>query len=321
MRYHFLAYDSKMHDFKATARFVLDDFLKGTLKELKADPQQLDGFLENYKNDLQICFESLFSVLKRVREDKLYYKLFSILNLSTFLYPLIIRLQSRDLLDHEVPNNPGLDFINLIEIADVRIYKTRGTDPARDISILARNASELKPEEISTQLLSIVKNFMSDAEFRSRLEQDVYGNQALPYIFIEYDEEILANDREPSYDLQKLIEFNQKNPTIEHIFPVEPTLSFPSKGFNSEQDYRAKIHNLGNLTLLSKSLNSRCQNYPVEEKITRYDLYQQSEFKITQKLLAEIKIHGGKFCSTNIDDRTKILTDFIVKRWPLWNEP
>ena len=52
---------------------------------------------------------------------------------------------------------------------------------------------------------------MNDAEFRSRLEQDVYGNQAMSHIFIEYDEKLLGKH---GYNLNKLINHNKNRPTL-----------------------------------------------------------------------------------------------------------
>jgi uncharacterized protein with ParB-like and HNH nuclease domain len=315
IRYHFLGFNSEKHDFTATTAFVLDKFLKPTLKEYRNNGNELHEFINKYIEDLQLFFAKLLNILQRMKTDKKYYKLFSTLNLSALLYPLVIRLEARGLLDQPVPDNPAMKFIDLIEITDVRVYKTRGTDPAKDISILARDATQATPEEISTRLLGIVSYFMNDREFRSRLEQDIYGNQALSHIFIEYDEKLLKGR---GYNINKLISHNKSKPTVEHIFSEEPTFSFPSRGFNSDEDYRAKIHKLGNLTLLSKSLNSRCSNKTVEDKVNDPNLYMRSTFKITQKFLADIQNQGGTFNSADIDKRTKTLANFCLRRWPLW---
>ena len=69
-------------------------------------------------------------------------KKFSKLGISAFLYPLIIRLESLGILEKQI-NQSLLTFFDLIEIADLRVYKVRGTDPARDISYLARDSKKI----------------------------------------------------------------------------------------------------------------------------------------------------------------------------------
>jgi len=315
MRYHFLSFNNEFYDYNATIKYVLDIFLKSTLKRYRDDSKKLEEFIEKYIEDLQLFFEELLSLLNGMKLDKRYYKLFSILNLSTFLYPLTIRLKARGLLDQAIPNNPNLTFLDLIENVDVRVYKIYRGTAGKDISILARDAAIASPEEISSRLLAFIKYFAGDAVFRSNLEQDIYKNPALNHILFEYNEELLGKS---GYDLQSLVRLNLESPTVEHIFPEEPTFDFPSRGFESEENYLAKIHKLGNLTLLEKWLNSRCWNKTVEEKVREPDLYMRSNFKITQKLLSDIQNKGGSFTSTDIDNRTKILVDFCLRRWPLW---
>ena len=57
--------------------------------------------------------------------------MFSILNLSATLYPLIIKLQNLNLLNSKLvgEGRTNYTFFDLVELIDVRVYKTRGTDP------------------------------------------------------------------------------------------------------------------------------------------------------------------------------------------------
>jgi len=115
MRYHFISFKNDKYDYNATGNYVWDTFLKGTLREIKpvSEKDKLKSFIENYVNDLNLFFKSFLLLLQKINQKK-YYKIFSILELSTFLYPLTIRLQAMNLLDRPLPNNPKLTFIDLI---------------------------------------------------------------------------------------------------------------------------------------------------------------------------------------------------------------
>jgi Protein of unknown function (DUF1524) len=315
MRYHFIAYPNDLYDYNATANYVLDVFLKNTLKSKKSKLNELDAFIRDYVVDLSSFFVSMLDTVKKVKQNERYYKLFSILGISTLLYPLTIRLQMRGLLEKIVRKNKHT-FLDLIEIADVRVYKTRGTDPTKDISYLACSARNSSESDIQKGLARFIKNFMSLTEFKSRLEGDVYGNAALKYVFFEYDEYILKNKGDNPYFMQDLIKLNKTVPTIEHIFAQEVRFSFPGRGFYTEVEYFSSMHKLGNLTLLEKSLNSRGLNKTPEQKVID-QIYSGSKFEITQKLNSKIQNNGNNFDKQDIVKRSTELVDFCVERWKI----
>ncbi|MDD2212617.1 MAG: DUF262 domain-containing protein [Clostridia bacterium] len=120
MRYHFIAFPNGKYDYNATASYVLDVFLKNILKERKHDSAELETFITEYIGDLTLFFKSLLDIVKKIQTSEKYYKIFSILGLSALLYPLIIRLETRGLLDKNTTTK-NLTFLDLIEIADVRV--------------------------------------------------------------------------------------------------------------------------------------------------------------------------------------------------------
>ena len=93
MRYHFLGFPSEFYDFKPSTDYVLDGFLKKTLKSLQVDKAGLKQFVAVYVADLRRFFGSLLKLVERVRTEPRYYKMFCMLGLSTHLYPLVIRLE------------------------------------------------------------------------------------------------------------------------------------------------------------------------------------------------------------------------------------
>lgn len=322
LRWHFLAAQNDEYDYNATEAHVLDA-LRRKLRLERGDMVVLFSFLDGYVQDLARFFDALHSLLRRAVHEPRYYKLFCMLGPSTWLYPLLIRLEMLGLLDEEVPGSSHLTFADLIEIADIRIYKARGTDPRKEICLMARDTMELTPEGISKRLLDFVKHFMDDTEFMRRLRGDVYNATlagALPFILISWDEHLLAQQGNPLYTHKALMNFHLSEPTIEHVFAEEPTFDFPSRGFALNDDYVEKNHKLGNLLLLEKAINSRCQNKTVEEKIEDLNLYSQSDFAGVQHFRATRLANGGQiFSGKDIEERTEELAKFCVERWPLWS--
>jgi len=315
MRYHFIAYPNEKYDYSATSDYVLDVFLKNTLKVKKSNLTELEAFIDDYTKDLTIFFESLLAIVKKVKTDEKYYKIFSLLGLSALLYPLVIRLEAKQLLGKNI-SSKAITFLDLIEIADVRVYKTRGTDPTRDISYLACDTKSIQEDEIESRLISFINRFMGDATFKSTLENNIYGNVGLKHIFIEYDEQILKNRGNSPYSLQDLININNTSPTIEHIFAQEVRFNFPSRGFGSDEDYISTIHKFGNLTILEKSLNSKATNKTPEQKVID-NVYSKSLFKCTESLNAAIKNNSNDFTKDDVNKRTTELIKFCLNRWSL----
>ena len=95
MRYHFVTFSDEYYD--ATASYVLF-FLKHKLDSLRKSDKKnnytsLETFVTDYITSLLAFVKSLGLIIDRVGKQKKYFKLFSILNLSATLYPLITKLE------------------------------------------------------------------------------------------------------------------------------------------------------------------------------------------------------------------------------------
>ena len=311
MRYHFLAFAEDLYDYSATENYVLDNYLKQTLKPLRTDQAALRAFIEDYVSDLHGFFASFALIANEIPESTKYYKLFSNLGISTWLYPLLVRLNMRGLLD---PINDENELLRLLELADLRVYKIRGTNPRADMSFLGRDAKTLDVESIRQKLMQFVLDFMSDAELIRRLSADMYPNSALKHIFIEYSEGLLTDGN--GYSIETLRSMNESQPTVEHIFPRGETFDYPGYGFEDEPDFENTVNRLGNLTLLEKSINSKCQNKTPGEKISR-GFYGESQFEDPKRLSANLMNEGGAFTKRHVEERQMTLSTFCLERWHL----
>ncbi len=314
MRYHFVTYSNENYD--PTANYVLQ-YLKARLAKLRNDSNDINysklrEFITSYITSLKDFFANCKIVIEKAKTNSKYYKLFAVLNLSATLYPLIIKLEKLQLLDQSLTGNgrENFNFFDLIELIEVRVYKTRGTDPKADIARLVFNIDTKNTADIENWLIWFNNRWMPKEEFQSNLSRGIYGNRALNYIFITYCEQLKGR----SFEIAEIEDLVTKIPNIEHILSQTPSFDPTSLGFTNKEDFIDFEHNIGNLTILEKALNSSIQNKNVIDKI---DGYGRSSFLMTKKLASEIDTNKG-FTKTDLNNRTKIIVEYCLERW--WSD-
>ena len=307
MRYHFTSFDNENYD--ASAEYVLR-FLKTRLNEfrMQQDTEEMDRFISNYASSLNKFFKSLRQILLRAKELPVYYETFAILGLSATLYPIVIILENKRLLDRKMPNEGwgNFSFLEMIRNIDTRVYKTRGTDPRAHIlryTYEINNNPSITEKNISDWLIWFNRHWMPAQDFSVKLNAEIYGNGALPYWFIKYCEALDGI----SYDISKLVSLKAKKPTIEHILSQHPTFSVTAYRFKDEGEYRQYEHHLGNLTILERNLNSSARD---KAPLDKFPIYDKSVFKITKEVSSQIH-RNGYFNKSSIEKRTSSLSDFI----------
>lgn len=313
MRYHFVSYCNENYD--ATAQYVLR-YLKNSLSKLRNegrgnnDFDDMENFINDYTGGLYDFFYSLREILKRTLEREKYCKIFTILGPSATLYPLLVKLEMLGKLDTGLPKKALRDytFLDLLEIIDVRIYKTRGTDPRAEISRFTTELDETwSDERLLDWLLWYNQRWMPKEEFLTKLNGHIYGNRALAHMLVDYCEFSEA----ARYTMPKLRKIIDEDPTIEHILSQTPKFSFESAGFRNNEQFLEYQDTLGNLTILERRLNSAAQNKVPIDKVRIYD---DSLFKMSRVSSSSIDERGG-FGKSDIEERKKEIADYLVERW------
>ncbi len=330
-RYHYLTFKYASlplgvpFDFRATIDSVLNKYLKPILKSLQSNRDLLGKFIEFYINDLTDFFSAFEKLLNLARSKLRLYHLLIIQKLSANLYPLLIRMQVRGLLfgNH-------YKFLKKIFVADMRVYKIRGTFPQKDIFYLSHDAFDAPPEEVCNRLLEFVQRFMNDNAFRSSIQnQLMYNNPGLNSIFTEKElcyikrspeYNVLDNSDKKAFLLNKMIEMVVKHQTMEHILPQEPSFDPVEYGFNDEDDYYEVIDGVGNLTLLTEHENSSYGAKSTDSKINDVGYYKSSYYKITSQLAYDLSANGRRFTKEVVQDRANDIAVFCVTHWPLWEK-
>ena len=209
-----------------------------------------------------------------------------------------------------------MTFADLLESADVRLYKTARSNAAKDISYLACDAATEDAAALAKRLSGIIRWFMDDLPFEVNLGRDMYkSNEGILHILMEMGEAWAIASGGKGHSVQELMSYMRTKPTIEHVFAQSPTFEFPSRGFGTREDYFRVNNCLGNLCVLEKDINSRCQDKTSEQKLQEPNLYKQSQFDVTKALVAEVAACGGSFVAASVDERTRRMVAFVKERW------
>ena len=74
-------------------------------------------------------------------------------------------------------------------MADLRVFKLRGTNPQADVAGITYDLPKMTIDEVGIRLRKFSQKFMPDALMASRLaDEDLYRNPGLPIILLEAEE-------------------------------------------------------------------------------------------------------------------------------------
>lgn len=318
LRYHYLAYDDPQAD-DWTGSKVLELFLKRALKDRQLRPNsadELSSFISDYIEDLAGFMKAFSSLVEMTRFHRQAYTVLVVQGLSPYLYPLAVRMHQRQLLTRPVSEDAASpNILHCLAAVDLRVYKIRGTDPAKDIGYLSHRSRTTALDSIMSGLRSFLLRFMQDGLMETYLSSRVYGNGAIVPILLAY-EQLCEGGVE--YDLQRLVDFSREGFTQEHILAQQPNFDFLARGFVDEGDFSEHVDRLGNLTLLTSTENSRCRDKSADIKMSETNLYPSSKFRGPKLLAHRFSLDGNRFDKAALLARTKILIRFALKHWAIW---
>lgn len=262
--------------------------LKKRCQDMKDDQRLLRDFIRAYLDDLAQFSVAYSKLIQEAGQDELLHKYFVKLEFTGTLYPLIVRLYLQGKLR---------DLIDILETTEVRVYKTRGTNPIADAYWLSSDVAEvdISVDEIKSRLTFLNEKFMSDHVFRNYLDADIYGNGAVRYLLAERDGGTFLIDEYRDFQ-------------VEHIFSKDPQFDVVEFGFEDDYDYEK--NRLGNLTLLEGRLNERVGNVAPSSKVSGYI---ESGFETTRNLAGKIQHTGLR--KEDVDARREGIIQYCLERF------
>lgn len=269
--------------------------IKRICESSKFDSENLKTFIEQYVTDFSKFSVAYSNLFDEIGKNEKYSILFQYLEFTATLYPLLVRLHEQNKLQ---------ELFTILELAEVRVYKLKNTNPRRNMYLLASeiNATEFTTSEIEEKIREFVTNFLNDYQLDSYMNEGVDKKIALVrYILFQYN---LENHK------QKISLEDYRNLQVEHIFSVNPNFKTKAYGFDKKEIYDSKISLIGNLTILEKNINVKVSNVSPTDKV---DGYQESKLQINSILMANL----DKFNADKMYERNNELIEFTKTRFKL----
>ncbi len=269
--------------------------IKRRCEQEKSNLESLKSFIEGYTLDFFKFSKAYSDLFDKIESNPKYPKYFQFLEFTATLYPLIVRLNQQDKLEN---------LFSVLELAEVRVYKLKNTNPRRNMYLLASDINQVNysEKEISKKITEFVVNFLNDYQLESYMDEGIDSKTALAkYVLYEY------NLTEYKQELQ-IDEY--RNLQVEHIFSVNPNFNTIPYGFEKIEIYEKEISLIGNLTILEKELNSKVSNICPPDKL---DGYQESKLQINADLMAQL----DNFTNISIAERNKSLINFMKERFSI----
>lgn len=167
-----------------------------------------------------------------------------------------------------------------------------------------KNSSMLDAKKLSARLSNLgVSDEVARNDFRKEVEKKGGGNafyawSGLHYFLYEYESSLHAGG-DPLVTWE-----NVENKTIEHIYPQTP-----GDGWGAFSGQENVLHDLGNLLLLSHSLNVQASNNSFAVKREKYGKSSHSALELFEEY--------DNWTPDDVEKRSKKMLDFLWKHWKL----
>lgn len=231
------------------------------------------------------------------------------------LKPLLIWL-------HEPSRRPSKETIDsIISAAESwmvrrQLLRLTGSDLGRIVAdIIAASSSASEPEMVDRVVghlarLNVTSTYWpGDQEIRQTLAtESAYTRfqRGRLRMFLEAAED---NYRQSTGQPQ----IERMGYPIEHLLPRTWSETWPVTDREDAEDRQAHVHRLGNLTLLTRSLNSKVSNSPWSSK--RSALQDHNTITLTGRVIK--RTEGEPWNEKLIDERTSELIDTLLRIWPV----
>ncbi|ANV85843.1 hypothetical protein AWQ21_15030 (plasmid) [Picosynechococcus sp. PCC 7003] len=252
------------------------------MKIVSLRPQEIKEYVNSLKESAVHWFNSYYPYLSTSLTDEERHALDRLNRVGIgYFRPLVMSI-----LKNEKDAEKRIELFDAIErfiFIVFRLCQSRSNYRNSEFYNAARelNQGTLKLEDIKSKLdNSALFCFDEDGKFDSKYFYDYlykrfkneeksgyYGWSGLRYFLYEYELKLLSHGVAKKVTWDDLLRTPKDKISIEHIFPQKPTEDW-KQSFSSvaEENYYYYSGSLGNLLLLSMSINSALQNHSFNEK-------------------------------------------------------
>ncbi len=231
-----------------------------------------------------------------------------------------------------------IDLLNHIErfiFISFRLNQARSNYKSSEFYMASRklNRGELSLDEIQ-QMLNEASYCVPEGEtidskyfydylykqFNGGNKNGYYGWNGLRYFLYEYELELMLQSRQKKGSWGDLLKNSKDKISTEHIFPQTPTINWRQAFANvNEQGYHFYSGSVGNLLILSMSINASLQNFDFNDK--NNPTFNDAGNKIRRNGYSdgshsEIEVaRYDNWTPDEIKERGMKLLSFMEKRW------
>ena len=225
-------------------------------------------------------------------------------------WPLLLKLMHFHA--HELPRL--MEVLRLMEITLFKLQFMKGKSTNR-LPNIANGYQAANLESLEQELKRVSQQGFQDwwdfnGEFRRFLEGSYHYYHPTRYLLWKYENNLRAGVRGwPHLSLQEYLndtEGQSLDGSIEHIMPQNPETKVHSEDF--KRDY---LHNLGNLVLMTRGMNSSMKNMLPQEKAN--SLEYKTPYLSQQVVVKTIRERG--WSEVEISERKKLIVEFALKHW------
>jgi hypothetical protein len=278
-------------------------------------PSDLERFIEGFVDDAG-TYRRLESLDAGSRE-RLFFARREVLDIGV-VYPVTLRLW-RGYGEGTIDRRRLITGLRALESWLVRRMTMRLTAQNYNRVMLEVLKSMGAAEDAVAGLIDHLRSFAEDTatgwwptdeSFRRHLvDRPLYGSitQARVRLLLEAAEARLHTAKTEAVQVPTKL-------SIEHVIPQNWAATWPLEDGTDEESLARRtgaIHRLGNLTLVTSSLNPALSNDPWAEK--RGELSQHSALRLNARLVHD---HPDGFDEDAIDARSQALADLLIAEWP-----
>ena len=155
--------------------------------------------------------------------------------------------------------------------------------------------------------------------FNSSGKSGYYGWQGLRYFLYEYELNLLSQSRQKKVAWEDLLKTPKDKVSIEHVFPQTPTKKWKELFADVDKDdYPLYSGSIGNLLILSMSINSSLQNddFGDKKKPKFNDAGEKKRNGYSDGSHSEIEVaQHDKWTPAHVEERGLRLLSFMEDRW------
>lgn len=310
------------YQWSISSEAVYESYLVPSLQFLRdqgiasGNMSNIEDFIREFCEEFSKYVNEFLTIVNNISRDCSYKKIFSFLQVNATLYPLMISMQCRGWLNSST--------IEKIETIDLRVYRTRGTEPAKDIyNIICQiRIPSYTLSDVTTNIDSFINDWMPVSDFRTRLERTGYEHTAAKYVLWCFEKECDSTRKVSSSPFDDCNFSDYRDYIIEHIFTQDPLgtpasfhHSYSPFHFIDEQDYLKHVNMFGNLCLLTTAENNKVKLMFPALKASHYTVFKAPRAKILGTDISSKVFGTSGFDKSAIINLTDAIISFCVSKW------